>query len=61
MQDQENGHTCPMSKQIGTSMSDNGTGACSNSGPSEILVVIFANSGYVLMYLSGCQKKMLDA
>ena len=46
---------------LGTSMSDNRTGACSNGGPNEILMVIFVNSGYVLMYLPGCQKKLLSA
>ena len=52
---------------LGTSMSGNGTGACSNGGPNEILAVrtddfrelwLFIN---VLMYLSGCQKKLLNA
>jgi hypothetical protein len=48
-------------------MSGNGTGACSNGGPNEILAVrtddfrelwLCIN---VLMYLSGCQKKLLNS
>jgi hypothetical protein len=54
-------------KMATPSMSGNGTGACSNGGPNEILAVKtddfreFWLCINVLMYLSGCQKKLLNS